>query len=483
VWSITPDLQTIAEHHLEEHMTATRICSGIGTAYAVVAVLVLSGADALACPFCSPSDTFTVRIDQAYECYAVEWVAGREGDPDRLDTGSTEVRIRHVFKTAPPARQPGDALTLTHFSPGQPGQVFLLFGQLQEGERVGWDGLLACSAELSDYLVGRPAKEITAPARLHYFIPYLEHADEEIAVDAYAEFANASYEAVKSVAAEFPTDQLIRWVTESTTGTGRIARNGFYGMVIGLCGGEAEAAALERIILTPGEDFRIGIDGVMGGYLLLRGEAGLDVLQRHVSSPSTPSSEDFAFQQAVRFVGEYARDQFSRESLCRALRPLVDDPQFVELALVDLARWGDLSLVDLLIDRYGHPDFANFPTQTAIVRYYAAIAALDPAGRPEAEQTLIHQAEAHFNALRARDPELVASAERILRPGDDAAELTSTQPPILAVSADEPAPGALEPRGPGGLGGQLALAAAVVFAVATVLRRLRRTPASTSRAA
>lgn len=427
---------------------------------------------AVACPFCNPNITLTESIDQAHACYAVTWVAGVPGNPDLGEPGTTQVRIEQVFKAAVPGRGVGELLTLPHYSAGQAGERSLLFGHLRDGEVLSWDGLTPCSDALADYLGTKPGREVSSPARLPFFLDFLEHGDEDIAVDAYSEFANASFADVRSIAARFPREKLVEWVSVPAKGTGRIARVGFYGMVLGLCGGDVEAKALEKLIRTPGEDFRIGIDGVMAGYLQLRGEAGLTVLKEHAFAPETPSSEAYALQQAVRFIGEYATEGFSQESLRSALRPMVDDPQFAELALVDLARWEDLSLVDLLIERYSDPDFANLPTQTAIVRYYLAISELDPTGRSESEQKAIERAGLHLATLKERDPEVVEHAGRFL-PSEVFAETPApgkTEPPILAVpAAMGDAPGEM-PRGRA----EWALWAAGLFAVGVVLRQLWR---------
>ena len=63
-------------------------------------------------------------------------------------------------------------------------------------------------------------------------------------------------------------------------------RKGFYGLALGLAKSDAErqasAAFLKRLILQPADDFRSGFDGLLGGYLLLTGTAGLDLIDERV---------------------------------------------------------------------------------------------------------------------------------------------------------------------------------------------------------
>ena len=77
----------------------------------------------------------------------------------------------------------------------------------------------------------------------------------------------------------------------------------------------------------------------MAGYLLLKGEAGLKILQSHALGEGRPPSEGFALQQAVRFVWDFGEGKIPRESLRATLRPLVDHPQLAELVITDLSRW------------------------------------------------------------------------------------------------------------------------------------------------
>lgn len=429
---------------------------------------------ASACPFCNPNLTLTERINEAHCCYAVEWVSGAAGNADRGETGTTDVRVTHVFKNGEPLRQVGEIITLPDFSQGQPGEKSLLFGKLrieeqrggtatdaagspadeaviQEVEKLGWDGLVPVTDEVLTYVANRPPFEVKAPERLPYFLPFLEHPNETIAVDAYSEFGNAPYEAVKAVAARLPRAQMVRWVSQPDASTGRIARIGFYGLALGLCGGPEEAAALEAVIRQPTSDFRLGIDGIMAGYLLLSGRPGLDVLKQHALAPGMPASEIYALLQAVKFHWEFGDGRISRDDMRATLRPFVEHPQFADLVIIDLTRWEDLTLVDRLIELYSQAGFDNLETQTAIARYYLAMAALDPAARSPSDAAAIARAQGHLAALRSRDGELVDRAERLFRapePAPAQAGSPVAAPPTLAVqsaSAESDAAG-LHPR-------------------------------------
>lgn len=411
------------------------IRSRLGSALLMMGLL-FGVSSAHACPFCSPNVTLSERIDQAHAAYLVEWIAGVPGNAELRETGRTEVQIAQVFKQGAEPLPVGDPLSLPDYSPGRPGEQFLLFGQLREGEVLRWDGLLTCSPELRQYLSSRPDPSLPATERLPYFISYLEHPDETIAVDAYSEFANARYDEVRTLASEFPRERLVAWVTEPAAESGRVARIGFYGMLLGLCGNDADADVIERYILAPSDELRLGIEGVMAGYIMLRGERGLQLLADNVLQPGRESSEAYPFQQAVSFQWEFGNGRISKAALRAALRRLVDDPKLADLVIVDLGRWEDLQLVDRLIDLYGRPEYANLPTQTAIARYYLTISELAPAGRTSEEQDQIRRAGLKLAELRQRDPEVVERAEhRFPRlSSTDSASPHATAPPTAAIS-------------------------------------------------
>lgn len=404
------------------------------------------------CPFCTVTTTLTERIAQSQACLVVEWTSGRAGNPDRVDPGSTQVRIVHIFQDQSGARTLGEIVALPSFSPGRPGERFLLFGAPAEGGALQWEGLLECPPELFAYLLQRPSEDRPNVERLKYFLDFLEHPHETIAVDAYAEFARCPYQDVAALADRLPREALHRWVSEPAPETGRIARTAFYGMLLGLCGNDDDARMLERLILTPGDDIRVEIGGLMAGYLHLRGEAGLERLRRHVYAPGTPSSDAFAFLQAVRFEWDFGEGRIPRERLRDALRPLVENPQLTELALADLTRWEDLALVDRLIALLDQPEFDRYDVQRAIVGYYLTVSRLDPAGRTLEEQTAIAAAGRHLAAIRHRDPELVNLTERRLAMPEPPVRRTppsperatsppperEANPPLAAIAAPRP---------------------------------------------
>src|SRR5262249_40182699 len=126
---------------------------------------------------------------------------------------------------------------------------------------------------------------------------------------------------------------------------------------------------LEDKIVEKTEDFRLGIDGIMGGYLLLTGDKGLEVLEKDkLENKQAPFSETYAAMQAIRFMWQYGDNRISPDRLRASMRVLLDRQELADLVIADLSRMKDWSVQDKLMSMYD--DEGNIPSvKRAIVRY------------------------------------------------------------------------------------------------------------------
>ena len=91
-----------------------------------------------------------------------------------------------------------------------------------------------------------------------------------------------------------PREKIRKWFDDPDTAVTRI---GLYGVLLGLCGDESDVKRVEHKILYPDSDFRLGLDGIMFGYLILNGENGLQVLEEskmlgsHICWPGRTATE------------------------------------------------------------------------------------------------------------------------------------------------------------------------------------------------
>ncbi len=361
----------------------------------------------MACPFCSaPSLTLTERLAQADAAVLVEWIDGQK--PAKNKAGNTVYRIKQIARASGNELKVGGKITLPRYRTGKKGELFMLMGS--KAVALEWGSPMEVSGFSFAYLTEAPSPDAPTAKRLAYFVKFLEAPDRIIANDAYAEFANAPYKDITAVAKLLPREKIRKWVASSETPVTRI---GLYGLLIGLCGTKEDAKLIEAKISEKTDDFRLGMDGVMSGYLMLMGDKGLDVIDKlKLTDRKVAFSETYSAMQALRFMWTYGNDRIKKERLRQSMRLLLDRPELADLVIADLARWKDWSVQSQLMEIYGKGDF-NVPSiKRAIIRYMIVSTRDTPSGDAVKKPPHVVDGEKHLKLLRQNDPKTVKQAER-----------------------------------------------------------------------
>ncbi len=394
----------------ESGMTSVRQHRRIQTVMAAfivtVAISVFVTRVAPACPFCSaPSLTLSEQVAQADAGALVQWAKGTQGDSEAGDIGSTEYTVVEVINAGDNGLEKGDSITLPRYRAGKEGDLFLLLGT--KGTELEWGSPIEITETGFNYVRQTPSPEATALVRLSYFVQFLEYPDELISNDAYAEFANAPYKDIVPLAGQLPREKVREWLSDPDVAPTRL---GLYGLLLGLCGTSEDAELMEQKILHKSDDFRLGIDGVMGGYLLLTGEDGLAIInEQKLANRDVPFSETYAAMQALRFMWTYGQ-RIDKERLRESMRILLDRAELADLVIADLARWEDWSIIDRLYGLYDAPGYEIPSIKRAIVRYMLVASKNKP--EESADSSHVRKAEEYLAELREQDPKTVKQAER-----------------------------------------------------------------------
>jgi hypothetical protein len=181
------------------------------------------------------------------------------------------------------------------------------------------------------------------------------------------------------------------------------SRKGFYGLAIALSASESQrdstARFLRGLIMAPADDFRGGFDGVLGGYLLLDGQRGLDLIEsRYLADPAAADGDVRHALTALRFYHEFGR-AIPAERLAGAAARLLSRDEFAEAAITDLARWQAWDLLEQVVAVYGR-EASGARARRAVVGYLLACPG--------------EQGKTALALLRSRDPQGVAAAEQVL---------------------------------------------------------------------
>lgn len=387
----------------------------------VLAVSLFASQVALACPFCSaPSLTLSEQLTQADAAVLVKWVDGKP--PTEKSAGSTTYSIVQVSRGSKETLKENDKLTVPRYRAGKKDDLFLLFGT--KDKEIDWSSPLEVTEVTYQYIVQAPSPESPMAKRLEYFLKFLEFSDQLVSNDAYGEFANAPYEDIVKIKEKMDRAKIAKWITNKETSPTRM---GLYGLLLGLCGNEDDAKMMEAKIEEQTQDFRLGIDGLISGYLLLTGEQGLASIDKSkLRDKKAPFSETYAAMQALRFMWTYGNNRISKERLRQSMRELLDRPELADLVVADLARWEDWSVQDRLMKLYGQGEYSIPSIKRAIVRYLLTAAKVQPPkaddakkddptatkSKPDELPASALQARANLEKLKEIDPKTVKEAER-----------------------------------------------------------------------
>ena len=300
----------------------------------------------------------------------------------------------------------GNKFNEARFRSGKRGDKWLLFGQ-QDEEGINWLEVKPASLEAFRYITKSPDPKRPTVERLEYYLRFLESPDQMISNDAYGEFANAPWEEIVKVQEQFDREKLRRWVMSPDTHPTRL---GLYGLLLGLCGNEDDAAMMRKKIEAPEEmGFQVGMDGVTCGYLLLTGETGLELIERTKIKPKTATADEtHAGIRAIRFMWDYGQERISKERLRQSMREVLNRPKFADLAIPDLARWQDWSIHEQLAALFGTPGYDDVRNEKAIASFLVVATKAKPEVRVsldkvrKQEPKLVEEVEAYFRRAGAK---------------------------------------------------------------------------------
>ncbi len=388
-----------------------------------ISLVFLSGMPAARamCPGCeAPSTTLSEQVELSAHMLLGKWVGGEK--PTSETAGTCRFEIVDVAKSKGDIFKIGETVELPQYIAGKKDGLYALMGP--DEDLIDWH-IPSESTESSWKYLSELPPAVTDPEaqtkRLAYFIDYLEHPEVAVANDAYAEFALAPYDIITPLKDQLPRDKLRGWIANPETA---VTRLGLYGVLLGQCGKAEDAEVMKQKILYPDSDFRLGINGVMFGYLILTGEEGLKVLEeskmraktfvnKDGEEVSVPFSERYATMYALRYMWDHEPDILPKERLKQSMRVLLERPELADLVITDLARWKDWGVQERLMEMYDDEKY-NIPSvKRAIVRYFY-YCSQDKEEDVELEPEYIIAATENLRVLEEKDPKTVRNAKRFL---------------------------------------------------------------------
>jgi hypothetical protein len=355
-----------------------------------------SAARAIPCIF-GFAESPTLRMDAAGAEFLVlgTFQNAREGPGD----GSTDFVVTRVLKCAPLLLD-AKVLTTPRYLPALENQPYLVFGEVYKGQTDFYRGLVATPAMVG-YLRGLLAIDAADHVGLmRYCFDYLDHAEQDIAVDALREYARSSESDIRKAARTLPAEKLRRWLQAARLPDHRLD---LYGRLLGLCGTPEDAALLRRL-LDRDKEARCR-DGLWTGYVLLAPKDGWACLQAALADRETDFTVRYAGLRALRYLHDTHPEVVTERQILDAVAPLLEQGDIADLPIEDLRRWRCWKLTETIL-RLSDQEVGKIPiVRRAILRYAMRC--------PDAE------AACYVMKLRKTNPELVQDLEELLKLEDE----------------------------------------------------------------
>lgn len=325
------------------------------------ALLFAAALPAAACDFCmGPMASASKGVRQA-DGVAAAKVAGRQF----LFAGEGEARVATTFTVT-------KALAGTSPDPGAPvrttlqwkgartaGRALLLFERTEDGP-----ALLDVLADPDGRLAGYYAEALSVPAgrKASFYATRLEDPDAEIAEDAYRQFSDVPFSALRSAKAALDAAKLREWLASDKVPA---YRKGLYALMLGLAGEPSDADRLTGML--PAADSSATAGGMLAGVCLLRGKTA-ETLTAVIADGKTAATAKRGALAVVRFLWADA-DAAGRAELRKVLAAGLADKELVPFVVDEFARLREGWMTDELLAVWADPRRRTGPAKAAILHY------------------------------------------------------------------------------------------------------------------
>jgi hypothetical protein len=327
-------------------------------------------------------------------------VIGTAENP-RYNERTTDLRITEVLRSAPELKDK-KVITVKQFLPVTDAKNpprYLVFCDIDKDEFDPFRGVPIKSGDAVKYARKAIALDPKDTAgNLLFFFNYLDHADPEVAHDAFLEFAKASDRDLSGVARRLDAAKLRKWLAARETPPERLS---VYALLLGACGGDADARTLKAMLDDANERTVNAYDGVLAGYIHLQPRQGWELTQALLRDGRKPMLIRLAAARTLSYF-HGAQPKESYENVSRCLDAMIAQGELADIAIEDMRRWDIRARTRDILGLYGKKGFDAPLMKRTIVRY--ALCCKGDAN-----------AAAFVEARRREDAELVKGVEEELQ--------------------------------------------------------------------
>jgi hypothetical protein len=278
----------------------------------------------------------------------------------------TDLQIEQVVKPHPflAGRK---TITLPRWLPVDPKSPpkFLVFCDVFNDRLDPYLGTPVKSPAAIEYVKGAMALEPgDRQKQLVYFARYLDHADADVATDAFLEFAKSNDADVARVAKSMDPAKLRKLLSDPQTPPERLSLLAY---LLGACGGPADADFFARRLKQPDDRVQAAYGGVLAGYIILRPDDGWRLAYSILGDTARKYPERAVVVSTLRFF--HSTRPESRREVLNGMSLVLPQGDMADMAIEDLRQWQWWDLTAEVLGQYGKKSHASPLVRRSIVRY------------------------------------------------------------------------------------------------------------------
>lgn len=367
-----------------------------------------NSADAAWCPFCGTmqGQTLVKEVQQArFVLYGTPSNPQVKQEADGREISSTEFTIDEVVKNDPFIKNKKSITLPRYIPPSTTGpEKLIVFCDLNNDQADTYLYLTAKDEALIKYLKDAiKLDEKNVPKKLFFYFNYLDHVDNEIATDAYKEFAKADYADVMKMVKEHGSvemrHKLKTWLKDPNTA---IYRYGLIGLMLGLSGKAEDGETFLSLLNDPNNNLISGIDGILAGYILVDQPAGWKYTKGLIASTNNDFNKRYAALRTLRFLWETHVGHVPESDLLGAMEQFLAQGDIADLAIEDLRKWKQWKFTKAILDLAKRESHVSSIVQRAVLRYMLSV--------PNDAD-----AKAYVENVRKTHPDKIEDAQEILK--------------------------------------------------------------------
>lgn len=245
----------------------------------------------------------------------------------------------------------------------------IAFGTVIDGGPHLHYGVVGTSAVL-DYVKGSlaidDAKDRTKLIR--YCFDYLQHADEEIARDAFCEFSKSSDEDLRTVGRTLPAAKLRRWLQDARIEERNLS---LYAILLGHCGKPDDAALLWKLLdkFVATDSREPFVDGFFIGHTLLKPGDGWGYMRDIVKNPKASFGIRYDGLRTARYFQIVHPGLIAQKDMLNVMGLLIDQNDMADLPIEYLRQWKRWELTERILALFDKKEFDHAIIRRSIVHY------------------------------------------------------------------------------------------------------------------